>query len=200
MATFGAMILAAGMSRRMGTAKALLRLGAQTVIERIAATASGAGAAPIVVVTGHAADTIHRALAHVPGIEFAHNPDFDAGGMRSSVQTGVAAIHQRCDAFFLMLLDQPLVSPATLQALAQHWPQRRPAIVMPSCGAAHGHPLLIGSACADEILALSGDATLHDFVRRHRSGIEVVEVCDRGVLGDLDTPQDYRRMQEEQKD
>jgi CTP:molybdopterin cytidylyltransferase MocA len=114
--------------------------------------------------------------------------------MRSSVQTGVAAIGDRCDAFFLMLLDQPLIRPQTLQRLSAHWPLRSPPIVMPSYQSKHGHPLLISAACAPDILALRDSATLHDFVNQHRISIEVLDVDDSGVVTDLDTPADYRAM------
>jgi CTP:molybdopterin cytidylyltransferase MocA len=194
MARFGAVILAAGMSRRMGQSKALLRLGAQTVIQRIAATAAAGGADPLIVVTGHAPQTIRDALRDQPDIEFVHNPGFDAGGMRSSVQVGVAAVAARCDAFFLMLLDQPLIKPRTLREMAARWEQRKPPILMPAHHSSHGHPLLIASTGAAEIAALAQDATLHDFVHRHRSQIDVIEVTDRGVVTDLDTPDDYRAM------
>jgi molybdenum cofactor cytidylyltransferase len=191
-----AVILAAGMSRRMGSPKALLRVGDTTVVARTTATALAAGALPVVVVTGHQPHLIRDALRQYPAATFAHNANFDAGGMLSSVQTGVAAIENTCDAFFLMLLDQPLVDAHTLRSMVAHRLHSGSRIVMPAFRGAHGHPLLIDAASIAEILTLGPDATLHTFVQRHRPAIEVLEVEDAGVVTDLDTPEDYAALRD----
>jgi molybdenum cofactor cytidylyltransferase len=191
-----AVILAAGMSRRMGSPKGLLGLGGRTVVERIVISAAGAEASPLVVVTGHAPERIRDGLWAYPEVTFAHNPNYEIGGMLSSVQSGVAAILNRCDAFFLMLLDQPLVQPATLRFMAAHRKGSGSRIVMPAFKGEHGHPLLIDASYAAEILAIGIDATLHTFVQKHRGEIDVLEVEDPGVVTDLDTPEDYECLKD----
>jgi CTP:molybdopterin cytidylyltransferase MocA len=114
--------------------------------------------------------------------------------MLSSVKVGAGAIAQSCDAFFIMLLDQPLVRASTLIAMAQTWRRRGSAIVVPAHGGRRGHPILVASRCADEIQSLPHDATLRDFVTQHRDDTQVVEVNDPGVLTDLDTPEDFHLL------
>src|SRR4051812_23149534 len=99
-----AVVLAAGLSRRMGTPKALLPLGDKPLLARVIETivSAGAGIDPIVVVTGHEAEKVVEIL--VPWkVHPVHNLAYATGGMLSSVQSGVAAVRDLCDAFFVVL-------------------------------------------------------------------------------------------------
>lgn len=188
-----AVVLAGGMSQRMGRLKPLLPFGDQPMIARVVETLQNAGGIhPIVVVTGNAAAQIETALGEY-SVHFAHNENFAAGGMLSSVKTGVAALPSQTEAFFLVLGDQPAVRSSTLIALRQAWQQSRAPIVLPTHNGRRGHPVLFDRACMPEILALSPDATLKTVVQAHAAQtVEVVD-ADEGVLHDVDTPADYER-------
>ena len=109
------------MSRRMGRPKALLPLGGVPLLARVVRTIGSVNAIdPIVVVTGHLPDQIDELLGDF-NVERVHNPDYAAGGMISSVKAAMHAIAERCDAFFLVLGDQPLVRASTYQALLDAW-------------------------------------------------------------------------------
>lgn len=196
-----AVVLAAGMSRRMGQPKALLPLGGMPMIARVVEPLGVIEAIdPIVVVTGHQANEVVDSLGGA-AVEFVHNPDYEVGGMLSSVKAGCRAVAQRCCAFFLVLGDQPLVEPSTYRELLSGdtglWPVRAVAhgqaalgaMVQPTFDGRGGHPILLSSECIDGILALPDDGTLKDFTAR----IDATEipVDDPGVLADIDTPQDY---------
>lgn len=190
--TAGAIVLAAGMSRRMGRPKALLDLGGQPLVRRVVQGAFQSQCIhPIIVVTGHEPQLIHQALAGM-GVSFVQNPQYEAGGMLSSVKTGVEAIRDYCDAYFLMLLDQPLVHPMTLKALWKAWQTSCPAIVAPRHRGKRGHPILLACRYADSVLSLPQDASLRNFVLQQRAQTQVVDVTDPGVLSDVDTPADYQ--------
>src|SRR3954471_572338 len=103
-----AIILAAGMSSRMGRSKALLPFGGKPLLACVIQTFAAAGdIAPIVVVTGHEADAILKILQPLP-VHPLHNPAYASGGMVSSIQTGVAAVADEVDAFFIAPGDQPM--------------------------------------------------------------------------------------------
>jgi hypothetical protein len=86
-----------------GRLKPLLPFGDQPMIARVVETLQGVGDIhPIIVVTGNAASQIEDALREA-SVQFAHNSNFAAGGMLSSVQTGVRALPLDVDAFFLVL-------------------------------------------------------------------------------------------------
>src|SRR5262245_45825827 len=173
---FAAVVLAAGASRRMGRPKALLDLGGRPLIAHLLDTFSKSiPAEKFFVVTGHQPELIRQALAGFD-VTLIHNPSYDSGGMFSSVVAGVRAAAQQCDAFFLALLDQPLVQASTIAAMGQAWARTKPEVVVPACGGKRGHPILISSACEKKILSLSPDSTLRDFVTQHRHNTAVVEL------------------------
>ena len=60
--SIGAVIVAAGMSSRMGDFKPLLSIGSQSIAQRIVSKLRQAGADEIVIITGHNADALERHL------------------------------------------------------------------------------------------------------------------------------------------
>ncbi len=86
-----AIVLAAGLSRRMGRFKLTLPWGETTVIGQVMATLQAAGVSEIVTVTGHRADDILAALGpNITHIVF--NPHYAAGEMLSSIQAGLVML------------------------------------------------------------------------------------------------------------
>ena len=198
-----AVVLAAGMSRRMGRPKALLPLAGLPLIVRVVEPIISVGSiGPIVVVTGHHADQVTRAMDGCE-VQFSHNSEYEAGGMLSSVKTGVRSIQNECDAFFLVLGDQPLVQSSTYRALLDrdmglwpmldrsHGPEAHVTMRQPTFDGCHGHPILLSSNSIDAILSLPSDATLKTYT--HRIPALEIPVDDPGVLADIDTPDDYDR-------
>ena len=85
---FDALISAAGRSSRMGDFKPLMKLGAQTVLEREIQTLRACGVHEITIITGRRAEDI-RAAAAGPGIHFIHNPAYAETKMFDSVCLGL---------------------------------------------------------------------------------------------------------------
>jgi molybdenum cofactor cytidylyltransferase len=187
-----AIVLAAGSSRRMGSPKALLPFDDRPLIACVVDAFADVGISRSVVVTGHQPQLIHQALAG-RGVEFVHNAEHDAGGMVSSVQLGVKTIAHSCDAFFLALGDQPLVDAETLrQVIAVGRRTLTADVVLPTHAGRHGHPILIRSRCARDILSLPLNLTLRQFVKRDDVVRVEAPVDDPAILLDVDTPEQYR--------
>src|SRR4051812_6293642 len=89
---FGAVILAAGSSTRMGQPKQLLELGGKTMIVRAAEAALASSAWPVVVVLGSNAEKIRPALARLP-VLIVDNEAWPEG-MASSIRIGIATLQQ----------------------------------------------------------------------------------------------------------
>ena len=203
-----AIVLAAGLSSRMGRFKLILPWGDRTVIGQVVATLEAAGVDAIIVVTGHRPDEVAAALvgtsAHV-----AHNPNYAAGEMLSSIQAGVRALADRRGlkpppqadesrlkpagnalAALLCLGDQPQMLVATVQAVlaageADGWDR----IIIPSYRMRAGHPILLPNWLWPEILGCTG--TLRDVMAAHRERTRFLVVDTPTILADLDRPEDY---------
>ncbi|MBI4799862.1 MAG: NTP transferase domain-containing protein [Desulfarculus sp.] len=188
-----AVILAAGLSSRMGRCKPLLPLGGATVLERAVGMFKAAGVAEVVVVTGHRAGDLGPLIAGL-GARPIFNPGYEQG-MFSSVLAGAAALGQGAGAFFLLPADMPLVRPATLLHLAQAWEASGAELAHPSFLGQRGHPPLISTRLLPGLMAWPGQGGLRGYLESLAGPSLLVEVPDQGVLRDMDHPQDYEEMQ-----
>jgi molybdenum cofactor cytidylyltransferase len=187
----GAVILAAGESRRMGRPKQLLPWGDSTLIDAVVGAALAAPVAELVVVLGHTADRVEQAVnSRDPRLSFVRNEQYRSG-MLSSVRAGVAALSDRCEAFFLYLGDQPWASPAVAAQLARAYTPG--AILVPTADGRRGHPVLFSLTYRVEITELDDAVGLRQLLWRHPAAVRTVAVAEPAIHVDLDTPEDYDR-------
>ncbi len=186
-----AILLAAGRSRRMGRSKPLLPLGDQPAIRRCLEPLKASGIEEIVVVLGHGAEAIANALHDQP-VTRVHNPDADSD-MAGSVRAGLQRVSKTASAVLVCLSDHPLVTAATIRALLDGHGREPGMIVIPSWNGKKGHPTLFPRPILEELFEAP---TLRHLVRRDRQRIRLIEVPDPGVVLDMDTPEDYRRLLE----
>ena len=183
-------VLAAGLSTRMGAFKPLLPLGGRTVLEEAIATLRDGGVANVVVVTGHRGDDLAPAIERA-GARRAHNPRF-ADGMYTSVQAGVAALPAGLTAFFLLPCDIPRAGAATVRSLARaRAAAADPSVVHPTHAGRRGHPPLIAARLIPEVLTADPAGGLREVLHRFADRALEVEVDAPGILRDLDTPEAY---------
>ncbi|GAB4518224.1 MAG: hypothetical protein Kow0047_29810 [Anaerolineae bacterium] len=190
----GAIILAAGQSTRMGKPKLLLPLSDKPVIRHVTEAAIVAGIAQVVIVTGPHSEAIAEAVRGL-AVQLVPNPDFVAGEMLSSIQIGLRAMPDDVNGALIMLGDQPSVPSTTIRALADVL-RNGGCICQPTYGGRRGHPIGIARRYWGEILGLGRDQSLRTFMNRHRDEVVLIPSQDAGVLEDMDTPEDYRRMLE----
>lgn len=189
-ASIGAVVLAAGQSRRMGQPKLVLPWGDRTVIEQVVITLQAAGVAQIVVVTGGAADRVTAALDGY-AVRLVHNPDYAASEMLDSLRIGMAALSVDTEALLIMPGDQPLLDAPAVRAVITAYERQQASLVVPSRNNRRGHPWLVARALWPAILTLRDGQTLRDFLSAHEGEILYVLVESPGVLQDIDTPEDY---------
>ena len=190
-----AIILAAGLSSRMGTVKALLPLGGRTVLEQCVILFHDCGIEDVVVVTGHRAKEV-GAIAELAGARVAHNPHY-ADGMYGSIQDGVRKLTEQSRGFFILPVDIPLLRCGTISMLAQSFAMAPAQICYPVFDGRRGHPPLI---TADLIPVILGSAhpegglrtLLACWEQQQPSMVREVLVADAHIHLDLDTPDDYQ--------
>jgi molybdenum cofactor cytidylyltransferase len=188
----GALVLAAGMSRRMGQFKLTMPWTAgKTIIEHILDQLLLARVGNITVVTGHRAPEI-RATAARLGADAVYNPEYATGEMLSSLKAGLNAMPAHVAAALLVLGDQPRIQPRVITQVMTAYAEGAGDIIIPSYQMRRGHPILIDRHYWPEILSLSDSAVLRDVINKYAERIGYVNVDTDSVLGDVDTPQDYR--------
>jgi len=189
-----AIVLAAGMSSRMGEPKALLPLGGEPMLARVLSTVRRSRAGETVVVLGFGADRVRKGV-DLDTTTTVINPDF-ARGMSSSIRAALCAARPDAGGFLIVLGDQPFVSSATLDALIERHEASGAKILVPTVQGVRGNPVLVDRSLSGEMERIVGDIGCRAMFGRHGDDLVEVPVDDPGILVDIDTPEEYRRAAE----
>jgi molybdenum cofactor cytidylyltransferase len=186
---FGAIVLAAGSSDRMGTPKPLLHIEGQTFLEHILDQLDSlppieAAAIRDSVELGRAVPVTHR------GYKL---------GMFSSVRAGARALVRKLpdlEAAMVVLVDMPLVRTETYERVIESFQADHDDAVLAAYQGEAGHPVLLSRALAlrlaDTGLADPVEETLSDFLEAHAERRRYVDAHDPNVLININTPDAYR--------
>jgi CTP:molybdopterin cytidylyltransferase MocA len=183
----GAVVAAAGLSRRMGREKILLRFGEASVLERVLATLAAAGVADRVVVLRPGLPEAYE-QARRAGASVVINPSPEEE-MLLSIRMGIGELALDLQAFYVWPADHPAVLPETLVTLAMEAGSDR--IVLPTHRGRRGHPALVGDGLIQAIAQIPAGEGLRHLWHADPQLVREVPVEDSGVLLDLDTPEDY---------
>jgi molybdenum cofactor cytidylyltransferase len=188
----GAVVLAAGLSSRMGQPKVLMPWsGNRTILETILDQLLLARVPQVRVVTGHRAGEV-KLLATRSGVETVHNAEYKTGEMLSSLKAGLASMPSHVGAALVVLGDQPRMQARVVSQVLTAYAEGAGDIVAPSYQMRRGHPILIDRRYWPEIMALPPDGAPRDVINRYQDRIAYVTVDTDSVLGDVDTPAAYQ--------
>jgi len=111
-------------------------------------------------------------------------------GMGASLAAGVAASDD-AESWIVALADMPRIAAATIEAVARAL-ESGASLVAPYYRGQRGHPVGFGVAHRDALAALDGDTGARALFATHT--VTRLDVDDAGVLSDVDTPEDLRRL------
>jgi molybdenum cofactor cytidylyltransferase len=195
----GAVLLAAGRSRRMGGPNKMLSdIGGVPMVAHVARRLLASRARPIIAVLGNQAEAVDDALGKLP-IERVHNPEF-AGGLSTSLKRGIAALPPDLDGALICLGDMPLVSGRHLDRLiAAFNPLEGRAIIVPTRRSKRGNPVLWAKRFFPEMAAIAGDVGARHLIGEHAELVAEVEMDDDAILVDIDTPEALDALRQRSK-
>jgi molybdenum cofactor cytidylyltransferase len=181
-----AVVLAAGLSSRMGSNKLLAEWRGKPLLRWTVESALASEAKPVIVVTGHESAKIEAALKGLD-VRIAHNLHY-ASGLSASLKAGIRAVPANSDGAIVLLGDMPeIAAPLIDRMIAAFSPPDGRSI----CVAVHehrrGNPVLWARSFFPEIETLSGDVGAKDLIAAHEDVVCDIE-ADGAVLRDIDTP------------
>ena len=190
MAEIDAIVLAAGLSRRMGeTNKLLLDIGGIPMIRHVVQQYLGAVDGKVCVVTGFENARVEEAVSDLPVI-LLYNPEYQCG-QQSSVLRGLNAASSS-KGTLMGLGDQPALRVADLRLLIAALDAHR--ITVPVRDEQRGNPILIPAGLRSELLEDRQNPGCRKFTRQNPDRVHMWSVDLDGFFDDVDTPDDYARL------
>ena len=186
-----AVVLAAGLSSRMGVQKLMLSFGGKTVISHIVDQILTSTIDEVYVVVGHQAERISNELSG-RAVSIVNNPDYKSG-MLSSVRCGLKSLPEKCRAVMVILGDQPSITTELINKMLQSYAAAEKSILVPLHEGKRGHPVLFSVKYRDEIMTQYDNVGLRGLLHSHPKEVFKLKVSTASVLCDMDYPEDYRR-------
>jgi molybdenum cofactor cytidylyltransferase len=189
----GAVVLAAGFSRRFGSTKLRAPLSnGHTVFEqtlsRLAAATSN-----IIVVTRDGLDDIQHSIVGLHGNTVQIVVCAEASqGMGHTLACGIEQIND-WDACLICLGDMPFIKTSTYAQLLAALTQD--TIVVPTYEGKNGHPVGFGQNFFQPMRELNGDTGAKRVVEAHSEKVTYLPLEDPAILQDIDTPEDLKRLE-----
>jgi len=184
-----AIVLAAGLSTRMGTQKLLLPYEGKTIIEQVVDNILDAGIRNIKVVLGSNGAEISQALKLLP-VDLVKNENFQQG-MHTSVIAGVKSLPLNARAVLVFLGDQPFIPSPVTQKVVEGWKTVGKGIVIPLFEGRRGHPPLYDMKYRNELSNLDTAKGLRSVAQNFPEDIYEVETSCPEIVRDIDTKNDY---------
>lgn len=184
---FPVLVLAAGASRRMGCAKALLPLNSGTLLDHAIGQARQLGG-PVTVVAG-GWYPLMRYRSRLQPFAWVYARDWNSG-LSASLKTGLGRMGAQAKGVFVILLDQPLIEPDALSALAQaarHSPSQPFAA---DIGGKPGAPAYLPRRLWPQVMRLEGDRGAAAILARNGA----IRIAMAGADADVDTLADWHRI------
>jgi molybdenum cofactor cytidylyltransferase len=193
MSNVGAIILAAGGSKRFGQPKQLLVFQGESLVRRAVRAATDACDAGVAVVVGNTGALIKAELRESKaGVVM--NPDWRLG-LGTSIRCGLRhllAAAPEMDAVAIMACDQPFVDADTIAALVATQATTGKAIVASSYADTLGIPALFDRSCFGALLALPDESGAKALIESRTDNLTWIEF-EKGAI-DIDTPADFERL------
>lgn len=181
----GAVVLAAGASRRLGRPKQLVQVDGESLLRRSLRCVLATAPRDTIVVLGHAAEELAAHIAGLParcvlGTQWQQ-------GMGHSLRQGVAQLAPECEGVLVVLCDQPALDEAHLQALLRAWQANPHQAAATGYAQTLGVPALLPRDWLRDA-ALDGDRGARDLLRARAAQVQVVE--NAALARDVDVPGD----------
>ena len=191
-------LLAAGLSTRMGEPKQLLPFGDSSIIETMIDNMLGSKLDEVIVVIGHELEKVHEKIRHKP-IKVVFNPNYQEG-MLTSAQCGVQALPDCADAFALMLVDQPFITSDLINCVVEDYKESDKGIALPSYNYRRGHPAIFNRRYDSDILSLDAESGgIRSLFKKNADDIQYVIVDTNRVLKDIDYRKDYEEALQDER-
>jgi molybdenum cofactor cytidylyltransferase len=190
MCRLDAIILASGLSRRMGCNKLLLPLGNSTVIDQFLCRFPYAHFQKVIVVYG---DQQVATIAGNYPTTLCYN-QYAKAGKSHSIQLGLSASSAE-DGLLFAVADQPLLTNSTILKLVEIFSKNNSTkIVVPKVDGRPANPVIFPASCRSEFAELHGDSGGRQLILKQPERVCYVSFASPEEFCDVDTPENYQKI------
>lgn len=193
------MILAAGLSKRFGTSKQLLRLRKGYMLEYVIRASLSSDLNKVYVILGHNHKKILKALSENKNsiennrFEILINRQYRQG-MSSSIHAGLTSIKSTFGSVMFLLGDQPLVDSALINLMLEQYYRSDKNICVPAYKGKRGNPTIFSSEYFSHLENVTGDSGGKDIIMAHPDDILTIETDSPACVYDIDTLSDLEEL------
>jgi molybdenum cofactor cytidylyltransferase len=194
-------ILAAGESKRFGQPKQLLDWRGRPFVRAVAQTALAAGLTPVLVITGANAVQVESVIKDL-NVRIIRNEQWQKG-QSTSIKAGILSLppstfgREGVGAAIFLLADQPHIGADVIRALVEHHTVELSPIIAPLVlEEQRANPVLFDDVTFSDLLELEGDIGGRALFSKYK--VEYMPWHDDRLLLDVDNPEDYQRLVEDE--
>ena len=187
-------VLAAGLSRRMGDVnKLLLDIDGEPMVRRTVKLYRSLFPS-VTVITGFESDKVQAALAGLD-VTLLFNPDFETG-QQSSVRMGLKAQNLEGDGVLIALADQPHLTAKDILSLTKHLLSSNSSkVLVPYFGDKRGNPIIFPTVLIRQMREKGKTVGCRKFIQNNLDFVQKINVSSSAFIADLDTPLDLLNLQ-----
>ncbi len=184
---YDCIILAAGVSARMGIWKLTMPFMDSTIVEHSVNNALKA-CSRVIIVGGYRFGELKNLFSGYKDVMVVENKLYKRG-MFSSVKAAVPFVET--ERFFISLGDMPMIAPEVYSYLNNF---TEIDVVIPQYRGKKGHPLFLSSKVVKRILQFSDESTMRDVLQEFYNLL--IPVGNEYILHDIDTAEEYKTFLE----
>lgn len=185
-----AIILAAGLGRRMNGDKLHLKLNGNEIIDTVLSTVASVDFNESFVVTNDSVIAARAILLNLTPVANLKAP----AGQSTSIAKGILASSNDTLGYLFIMGDQPLLSKDTIEIILKAFESSPTSIILPMYGEKPGSPALFPSTLKQELLSLEGDFGGKVVMKNHPELVKKVSISSPQELFDVDTKEDYKAI------
>jgi molybdenum cofactor cytidylyltransferase len=187
-------ILASGLSKRMGTPKMLLPYQQKALVQHVIEKSLNSVLDGVVVVINSKIEGLYKEVL-IPGLKQIIQNNDSHLGMSSSIKAGLNSLPQQVEAMVILLGDQPEICEKSINKVVETYRMKNKPSVVQSVflNNEKGHPVLFKRNVFPHLLMIEGDSGGKSVIQTFSKEVVYAEMNHMN-FPDVDTIKDYQRL------
>lgn len=182
-------ILASGLSRRMGTNKLLLKYKNQCIIENVLERVSGSKCFQEIIVVIN--DSSISDIINEYNVKTIWNEN-SAKGQSEAVKLGIKNLSKNSEGVAFFVGDQPLITEEVIKKISDEFlKEKKEFIIIPEHNGKRGNPVIFPKSTYSEFADLIGDVGGREIIKKNSNKIKLIKFNNSDIFRDIDTKEDY---------